>query len=486
MRGALFTLVAVCAIAHPPTGAQERTGTRELTDPQEQAGAQEVAGNQEQSGAQEIAGDQEQAATKGELEEVKGAVQGLSESAMEYRGFVDALRKIKVSGYVQTQWRSTDLMNTAYPIGNFSGGQFGGNVKNVFQVRRGRVKVTYDNVITQFVVQIDAIQTGVVLKDAYLSVTEPWTNSFGLQAGVFDRPFGYEISYSSSSRETPERSRVYQTLFPGERELGAKVFYAPQSGPLSFLRADVGVFNGSGPSANDYDSNKDLIGHIAAQIPLGDMNAALDVGVSGYVGSVRNNTKYLYTMGALANGSPGFVVDSVGTNVSAPVGRTYVGVDAQVYLDVPSIGGAIVRGEYVAGKQPGTSSSTTSPSTQPATGIYRREFSGFYVYYVQNLGDRNQIVVKYDAYDPNTKVAAADFQSGNTVGAGGLTVTDIKFSTLGFGLVHYWDDNVKFMLYYEIVSNEELTGITGASSSLSPYVDNARDNVLTFRTQYRF
>ncbi len=429
---------------------------------------------------------QEQAATKEGLEEVKGAVQGLSESAMEYRGFVDALRKIKVSGYVQAQWRSTDLMNTAYPIGNFSGGQFAANVKNLFQVRRGRVKVTYDNVITQFVVQIDAIQTGVSLKDAYLSVTEPWTNSFGLQAGVFDRPFGYEISYSSSSRETPERSRLYQTLFPGERELGAKVFFAPQSGPLGFLRADVGVFNGSGPSANDYDNSKDLIGHIAAQIPLGDIDAALDVGISGYVGSVRNNTRYLYTMGSLANGDPGFAVDSAGTNVSAPVGRTYVGVDAQFYLDVPSIGGAIVRGEYVTGKQPGTSATTTSPSMQPTTGIYQREFSGFYVYYIQNLGDRNQLVVKYDEYDPNTKVAAADFRSGNTSGAAGLTAADVKFSTLGLGLVHYWDDNVKFMLYYEMVSNEKLTGITSASSSLSPYVDNVRDNVLTFRTQYRF
>ncbi len=89
--------------------------------------------------------------------------------------------------------------------------------------------------------QIDAIQTGVTVKDAYVLVTEPWTQSLGFQMGIFDRPFGYEISYSSSSRESPERSRMYQTLFPGERELGAKLFYAPQLGPLSFLRADVGT-----------------------------------------------------------------------------------------------------------------------------------------------------------------------------------------------------------------------------------------------------
>jgi hypothetical protein len=429
---------------------------------------------------------QEQAASKEDLEEVKGALQGISESAAEYRSYVDALRKIKISGYVQSQWRFTDLVNTPYSVGNFSGGAFPANVKNMFQVRRGRVKVTYDNVITQFVLQIDAIQTGFTTKDAYLMVTEPWTKSLGFQMGIFDRPFGYEISYSSSSRETPERSRMYQTLFPGERELGAKLFYAPPSGPLSFLRADVGVFNGSGPTANEYDNEKDIIGHVAVQLPFDEIGAALDFGVSGYFGSVRNNTKLLYTMGTLGNGNLGYATDSTGTNLSAPVARTYFGIDAQFYLDIPSIGGAILRGEYIFGKQPGTSSSTSSPSAQPTTGIYHRELAGWYVYYVQNVGDRDQVVVKYDEYDPNTKVAAADFLPTNTSGATGLTPADIKYSTLGVGLVHYWDDNVKFMLYYEIISNEKLTGITSSSSSLFPYGEDARDNVLTFRAQYKF
>jgi hypothetical protein len=429
---------------------------------------------------------QDTAATKEELEEVKGALQGVSESAAEYRGYVDALRKIKITGYLQTQWRFTDLMNTTYSIGGFSGGAFPANVKNLFQVRRGRVKITYDNVLTQYVLQFDAIQTGLSLKDAYVMITEPWTKSAGLQIGVFDRPFGYEISYSSSSRETPERSRMFQTLFPGERELGAKLFYSPQSGPLSFLRADVGVFNGSGPSANEFDNFKDVIGHVAAQVPMDQIGAELDFGVSGYLGNVRSNTKYLYTSGTLADGSQGFAVDSTATNVSAGVARTYLGFDAQFYIDIPSIGGAILRGEYIFGKQPGTSSSTSSPSTQPTTAIYKRDFSGFYVYYIQNIGDKDQLVVKYDSFDPNTKVGAADFGTTNGSGALGLTASDIKFSTLGLGIVHYWDDNVKFMLYYEIVSNDKLTGVTNTSTALYPYAGDVRDNVLTFRTQYKF
>ncbi len=429
---------------------------------------------------------QDKPVSREELEEVKGALNGLNESFTEYRGFVDALRKIKISGYVQPQYRYTGVDNVPYNIGTFSGGPFPTNSKSLFQVRRGRLKVTYDNVLTMFVIQIDAVQTGFTVKDAYLKVIEPWTKAFGFQMGVFDRPFGYEISYSSSSRESPERSRLFQTLFPGERELGAKLFYAPEMGPLSMLRADVGVFNGSGPTANEYDNFKDIIGHVAYQLPFDEIGLALDFGVSGYFGNVRNNTRYLYTSGTLAGGAPGFVVDSTATNVSAGVGRQYMGVDAQLYYDLPVLGGLILRGEYIFGKQAGTSNTSISTPAQFATGIYQRDFYGWYLNYVQNIGNANQFVLKYDVYDPNSNVSASDFVTGNTTGSLGLTATDLKFSTFGLGWIHHWDDNVKFVLYYEIVSNEKLANLANTTSPLAMYSTDVHDNVLTFRVQYKF
>lgn len=438
---------------------------------------------------------QEERASKEDLEQVKEALQGVSESAAEYRGYVDALRKIKVTGYIQTQWRLTDITSPSsgalYEIGRFSGGAFPANVKNQFMVRRGRLKFNYDNTLTQFVIQFDAIQTGLSIKDAYLVVTEPWTKTFGLQMGIFDRPFGYEISYSSSSREMPERSRLFQTLFPGERELGAKLIVAPPGGPLSMFRADVGVFNGAGGAANEYDNTKDLIGHVAYQIPIGSEGMELDLGVSGYFGGVRNNTKFLYTMGTLANGEKGYAVDSAATNVGSCVSRQYIGFDAQLYMDVPVVGGAILRGEFISGKQPGTSGSpstsqTISPTAQISGSVYQRKFAGWYVTYIQNIGKREQLVVKYDEYDPNSDVKAADFTSTNGSGAMGLAASDIKFSTLGLGLVHYWDDNVKLMLYYEMVKNEKLTNIATTPAALAAYSSDVKDNVLTFRVQYKF
>ena len=433
-------------------------------------------------------------ATKEELEELKAVVDGINESATEYRSYVDLLRKIKISGYLQTQFRLTDLPGSA---AQFSGGNFPANSNKLFQVRRGRIKINYDNVLTQFVLQFDAIQTGFTLKDAYLSITEPWLQSFGFQMGVFDRPFGYEISFSSGARETPERSRLFQTLFPGERELGAKLFFAPLLGNLTFLRADVGVFNGSGPTANEFDSYKDFIGRVGAQFPFDNIGAELDLGVSGYFGAVRNNTKYLWQNGERQVGGvvfTGFNVDSSLSNIGDGVTRRYVGADAQFYYDLPGIGGLALRGEYITGKQPGGSDflgatissgnnpTTVSPSTQPTGPIYLRNFAGWYVNLIQNIGIDHQLLFKYDVYDPNTDVSAAELAAANN-----LSPADVKFSTLGLGYIYHWDGNVKFILYYEWVKNETFTQ-TGAlrNAALTPFQSDIRDNVLTFRVQYRF
>ena len=417
-----------------------------------------------------------------DVEEVRVALENMSETFTEYKGYIDALRKIKITGYMQTQFRTTDMINAPWTVGNFSGGAFPANAKNLFQVRRGRLKFTYDNVLTQFVIQADVINTGVTLKDAYISVTEPWVRSFGVQAGVFDRPFGYEISLSSSNRETPERSRLFQTLFPGERDLGAKVFYAPQIGPLTGFRAELGLFNGVGPNANEVDNFKDLVGHLGYQIPFEEQNAELDLGLSGYFGNVRSASKFVYGIADASNGAKRFVVDSTASNLSSGVARTYIGADAQLYLNVFAFGGTILRGEVVMGKQPGTLSSNASLQAAISGDVAKRSFTGYYVYLVQNFGSQDQIVAKYDVLNPNTEVSTTDFRTGTN-----LTVADIPFRTLGLGYIHYLDDNVKVVLYYEFIANAHLDAASLAtSSSLFPYTNDVRDNVFTVRMQYKF
>lgn len=397
---------------------------------------------------------------------------------------VSLLSRLKISGYIQAQFQKADTAG----IESFAGGNFPANIDNRFAVRRGRVKFAYDYAFSQFVLQMDVTEKGVGIKDAYVSFTDPWVNCFAITAGVMDRPFGYEISYSSSSRESPERSRMFQTLFPGERDLGAKfTFQPPKTSRFNFIKLDAGLYNGIGPNAIDFDGFKDFIGHLMINKSSKSEKIKVGVGVSYYNGGWRQGTKYNYNMSdlALSNGSViAFAVDSTSSKIGTKLRREYFGADAQVSFDFP-FGLTTLRGEYITGTQPGVATSSSSPATQPGD-AYTRNFSGAYFYWIQNiLQSRFQTIVKYDYYDPNSDV------SGNNIGvkiSGKNKATgaaDIKYSTLGLGLVYKWNSQVRITAYYDMVTNETTSAIVNAST-LKDLSTNRKDNVFTLRVQYKF
>ena len=92
------------------------------------------------------------------------------------QSLLNNLNKIKISGYIQGQFQLADSTG----IKSYAGGDFPSVSDKRFAVRRGRIKVAYDNSITQFVIQLDATEKGVALKDAYAKVTEPWLQTIGL------------------------------------------------------------------------------------------------------------------------------------------------------------------------------------------------------------------------------------------------------------------------------------------------------------------
>jgi phosphate-selective porin len=427
-----------------------------------------------------FAQDSSNIATKDKVEELKGSIDGINETVTEMKNTLDALKKIKISGYIQAQYQIADTEATsAYTLGNFSGGSFPNYVNSRFQVRRGRFKINYDNDLTQYVVQVDITQNGVGIKDAFLSVKEPWYRTVILTAGVFDRPFGFEISYSSNSRETPERSRMYQTLFPGERELGAKIELISENEKWNWLNVKAGFFNGVLSNANENDSKKDFIGRVGVQLPFYEQNMEIDGGVSLYAGNVRSNSAEIYSN--VNSSTKKFSRDSSATNIRKYFSRNYVGVDAQLYYDLPVIGGFSIRGEFISGKQPSTSTSNSfyNPGAM-VTPLYERNFFGYYINYVQNIGISNQFLLKYDVFDPNKGV------DGNDIGASGsnLETGDIKYSTFGIGWIYHWDANVKFVFYKDFVSNEKVN--SAATGSLVPFKNDVKDDVLTLRMQYKF
>lgn len=429
--------------------------------------------------------------------------------------------RLKISGYVQAQYQTADTAG----VTSIAGGNFGSGIDNRMMIRRGRIKVAYDNELSQAVLQFDITEKGLGIKDAYLSVTEPLFKTASLTAGVFDRPFGYEISYSSSTRETPERSRVFQTLFPGERDLGGRFsLQAPKTSRWNFIRFDLGYMGGNGPNV-ETDSYKDLLGHLSISKTTSNEKIKWGLGASFYNGGFAANDTNLYSLQTV-NGEKGYAVSKVA--VGDKLRREYYGFDGQFSIDW-WLGMTQIRSEYLWGTQPATSGSSSSltaalPTTSSSstaytttydavsnkytttgktttssvgTAVYSRNFQGYYVYLIQNIFESPlQLVAKYDVYDPNTDISGDQIMQKLT-SANKLKQTgeaDIKYTTWGFGLNYRWNSHVKVMAYYDIVTNETSSnysnvvkaGDADAYRTTKRLDKDRKDNVFTLRLQYKF
>jgi hypothetical protein len=409
---------------------------------------------------------------------------------------LEILRRIKVSGYIQAQFQYADSSGEK----SFNGGDFPAGVDKRMSVRRGRVKFQYDAPAndkgfstSQYVLQFDVTERGLTIKDAYLKLTDPWSGWFSLTAGMQNRPFGYEIGYSSSLRESPERGRMSQIIFPNERDLGGMItIQGPKTSNWNWLKLEAGMFNGTGaPGAgantSDFDKFKDFIGRIGISKSNKAENIKYGLGASYYMGGYRIDSVSVYKAGTDTSGNDAFVIDSkavdnfngglIGSRNHSE--RTYAGVDAQFSVDwAPGL--TTLRAEYITGDQPGTASSTTSPSAAVTSDIYIRKFDGAYFYFLQNiLRTPLQFIFKYDWYDPNTDVEGDAL--GKTVAAGSkmFGVADVKYETIGVGLSYRWDSYVKITAYYDNVKNE-------TSTNLSGYTNDLKDDVFTLRLQVKF
>lgn len=376
------------------------------------------------------------------------------------------IENLKISGYIQGQWQWAESPG----IPAFAdGGSFNATTNNRFMVRRGRIKFTYSIGIFQAVFQPDFTEKGVSIKDAYLAITSK-DKVIGGQIGVFDRPFGYEISYSSSLRESPERSRVFLSLFPGERGTSAMLTLRGKTGTaLQNFALNAGLFNGNGIGA-ETDSQKDFIGRLAWLKKM--ESAQVGVAVSYYGGGVINptNKNFVYQKGT------GFVETAIRQSEASK--REYVGLAAQ-FLQQWGAGTTNIRAEYLMGNQPGTIKTNADPGgsslgagTEP---LYLRQFVGYYAILVQDIGQsKHSIVLKYDYYDPNTQI------SGNEIGKlAGTGPADIAYSTLGVGYLFRWNANIRLMAYYDMINNE-------TSTNLSGFGERIKQNVFTARVQMKF
>ena len=390
----------------------------------------------------------------------------MAESANKTQNeIIKKLQNFTFTGYFQTQyqWGEKDaslMIGTPNEKPEESFSRIG--------VRRGLIKLTYEEGIGSGVFQLDITEKGILIRDAHFNIKDPWTNMVTFRVGIFDRPFGNEIGYPASLLESSERAIITRTLFPAERDMGAMLILQPsKKSQLNFLKLEAGLFAGNGVH-QETDSRKDFIGHLSGKKTL--KNIEIGGGISYYNGSIFQGSENVYKMKDNI-----FVLHDNADNKGKFTKREYLGFDAQLSLHT-SIGTTQLRAEYLFGQQPGTAEKSVSPNSSvlPAHDTYIRDFSGGYVILTQKLGRLPlSAVLKYDWYDPNTKI------SGNDIGLNYSEKGDISYHAFGFGMLWNLSASLHLHAFYEINKNETSENLTG-------YTDDRKDNVFTMRMQYKF
>lgn len=390
---------------------------------------------------------------------------------------------IRISGYMQPQFQVASEKGAK----GYSGGDFATGVDNRFMLRRGRIRFEYARTDRerrnqlQFVFQFDGTERGVFIRDFWGRVWENKLELFAFTTGMFARPFGFEVNYSSGVREAPERGRMSQILMKTERDLGFMISMEDRRKKsfTSHFRIDAGIFNGQGLTApNEYDSYKDLIGQLVWKTSKIAEKLYAGGGISLMNGGIAQIVNVTYRISE-KSGAPNFVADSITSVKGTKLPRKYSGVNLQLKY-MTSWGATELRGEFWKGTQTAYQFTSETPGTQPLDAVgkllpmYVRPFSGGFLVFLQNIvNKKHQVGIKYDWYDPNTKIAGTALGLNNN-----FNQADIKYGTLGFGYIYYMSENFKITFWYDRVKNEY--------TSFHGYEKDIDDNVFTCRLQFMF
>jgi phosphate-selective porin len=372
------------------------------------------------------------------LTAIDGKLTALDERVAVNESDLGKLNKIKVSGYIQAQFQS-------YQDGLLKPN----DANNTFFVRRARIKFTYEATDgIKFVLQPDFSTGSLSLKDAYAVASLHKLPSLSLWAGQFNRP-NYEVEYSSSQREVLERSRVILNLYPGEREVGAKLEFTPVTVPL---KLQLAVLNGNftGVQQKDQDSRKDVMARATYSLKFPGAGVGIDFGAHVYYGGLMAKNKYILNYEN--------VIDSTSSNAGSYMDKKWGGAEVQAYFDI--LGGLALKGEYIAGRNAFGGDTKLTPNRM-------KKFSGYYAYLIKNIGKKNQFVTRYDYFDPNTSVAGDGASS------------DVYYKTWAFAWQYYLNDNIRISVQYDMPKNE-------INTTSKVYNKDIADNVFSIRVQAKF
>jgi phosphate-selective porin len=318
-----------------------------------------------------------------------------------------------------------------------------------------------------FVLQPNYEVHQVTLKDAYVQLNDRWINTFSLWVGQFNRPT-YEVEYSSASREFAERTLMTRTLYPTERDQGAKLeadFVTTYDIPLKLQFAVLNGNFGEGPLASqskDVDNGKDIMARAVYSLKIPSKGLGIDFGGHTYLGktTVIAQTTPVPTVFSDVNNNPFTPV------VGDQFKKELFGAEMQVYYDF--LGGMSLKGEYIRGTYSGTTNAAQVNTLFNANKI--RNVEGYYISFIKNVGKVNVASIRYDVFDPNTKL------SGDAV----KTSDDLKYNNWTYAWQYFFNENIKIMASYVMPINEK------SQNAGADYKQDKHDNIFTLRLQAKF
>ena len=272
---------------------------------------------------------------------------------------------ISVRGYIQMRYerdnsRPTDENNLTT-----------GRAKDNFRLRRVRLDVRGTPLKgVLYRLQVDAAETDVALRDAYLELR---AGDGFFTFGHFKVPLLEEVLESSSVRLTPERARVSTALFPGERDRGITYTLRKQGLP----EITLGLFSGTRTTQtqDSLTSRKSWLVRIVQPLDKEGKLGRIWVGQMDGIG--RRN----------------FGTQAAPNILNFDRDRTAIG------LLLTPINGLTLRAEWVDGKDAGNAANPTV------------KVRGWYALLGYKLPDQPIILyAKHDQYDPNRDVAGNTFR----------------------------------------------------------------------------
>jgi hypothetical protein len=172
-----------------------------------------------------------------------------------------------IGGYVQAQYQQDDLSQDQVAQGGTQLNQ------DQFVVRRGRLSVarSWEHAAVAFELDANTVRgASVGLRRAEASLVWPGADAAlpqaALTVGLTDIPFGFELLESSRARLFNERSLASLAFFPGEPDVGARIW-----GGVKQFRYQLALDNGepvserAGLNRPDPNRAKDLVARVGVE-----------------------------------------------------------------------------------------------------------------------------------------------------------------------------------------------------------------------------